>query len=693
MSLRILLILSLLGAIAVSMPAAAQEQTAQGQTPSGAFYRIRVPEGWEPADGLVIYNHGFDLGEVDAGVSLGPLVDVQLDQGYAVAASSYSLNGWALFGTERDLRELVDAFAEEFAEPQSIILWGGSLGGIVTAQGAEIEGLGNVVGAYALCPPLYGSRVWRAALDLRLSYDVVCDGVTGGEIPGGSGGLPIYLDPELIDSDVGDLGVGLVGAAVNICTGAELPASARTQGQQSRLDRLMQLGGLPNTDFFFLNMGYATFGLSDLYRDPRKLNEGNALGNVGVVYPDPEINDKIARIAPDPFAALNLRLNFTPTGRVGNTKVLTTHTDKDGLVFVEHQTEYLRRMPPENVVSAVVVEDTPSHCEYTEAEAVAGWNELRDWIATDQKPTVGGIQQTCEQLLALGVRGPCRYDPDFAAPGMETRIFPRAESEVQVMPNFAGQWYDPSQSGHGWFIEILDDERALVYWFSYPPTGDDGAQRWMGGVGTYTEDAIVVDDMFITSGARFGDAFDADDVQRDSWGSVRFVFDGCGSGRMRYSGPPAFGSGELVVDQLTYLGSGGCDDTPVSTPLSPALSGAWYQPERSGEGFLVQSQGDGRVFVIWFTYDDQGRQYWITGQATSVTGNGFTADLIATRGAAFGDDFRRAEVERFDWGSVTFTFSDCDSAEITYASDLEVFGSGSLSLQRLSRPIGLGDCG
>ena len=32
-----------------------------GQTASGAFYRIEVPDGWQAADGLVIWNHGFDM--------------------------------------------------------------------------------------------------------------------------------------------------------------------------------------------------------------------------------------------------------------------------------------------------------------------------------------------------------------------------------------------------------------------------------------------------------------------------------------------------------------------------------------------------------------------------------------------------------------------------------------------------------
>ena len=31
----------------------------QGQTASGAYYRLVVPDQWQPQDGLVIWNHGY----------------------------------------------------------------------------------------------------------------------------------------------------------------------------------------------------------------------------------------------------------------------------------------------------------------------------------------------------------------------------------------------------------------------------------------------------------------------------------------------------------------------------------------------------------------------------------------------------------------------------------------------------------
>lgn len=59
-------------------------------TEGGAFYLIAVPPNWN--GDLVIWNHGFTL-DPPAPLTdedLGPLKDIQLAEGYAVAASASS---------------------------------------------------------------------------------------------------------------------------------------------------------------------------------------------------------------------------------------------------------------------------------------------------------------------------------------------------------------------------------------------------------------------------------------------------------------------------------------------------------------------------------------------------------------------------------------------------------------------------
>ena len=84
------------------------DTTITGQK-KGAFFQITVPTVWN--GDLVINNHGFDFNPPAPNPSLGALAPLQLSEGYAVAASSYSNCCWTLFSTQeghqsagRDLR-------------------------------------------------------------------------------------------------------------------------------------------------------------------------------------------------------------------------------------------------------------------------------------------------------------------------------------------------------------------------------------------------------------------------------------------------------------------------------------------------------------------------------------------------------------------------------------------------------------
>jgi hypothetical protein len=401
----------------IAAPGLAAQTVLSGQTASGAFYRIEVPAGWLPADGLVIWNHGFDLDPVDEVVhaDLGPLVDVQLAEGYAVAASSYSLPGWALFQTVEDERQLVDEFEAAFGVPEQILINGASLGGIVTAQAVEQGALGSVVGAMPICGALAGSRVWDGALDLRLLYDFVCAGVPGGEIPGGAGGLPFPPDPDFDEIDL--------ILAVEACTGILTPFP--TPNQEARLAQLLALTALPES-FLLTDMSFATFALHDLVYDPAKLDGATAMHNSGVDYGDSDANAGVERVASEPAARFFLRDHFTPSGNVGAVKIVSIHTDKDGLVIVENESEYASVVPAGNLTVAIVVEDSPSHCDFTDAEVLAAWEALRAWVGSAPQPTTATLQTDCEDLVTAGTAlGPCRFDPDFVIADLDGRVPPR----------------------------------------------------------------------------------------------------------------------------------------------------------------------------------------------------------------------------------------------------------------------------
>ncbi len=404
--------LALAVALAAASPAAAVTEYT-GTTAGGAHYKIMVPDGWDPAVGLVIWNHGFDLSPVGPVSDLGPLVDVQLAEGFAVAASSYRMPGWALFKTKQDLEGLFNAFRNRVGAPGRVFVTGGSLGGIVTAAAIETARIGNVVGAFTICGAMAGSRNWDGALDIRLLYDAICSEIPGAAIAGGAKGLLKKSDFTTDD----------LGAAVDACFGIEEKKARRSKKQKQRLKRFLALTGIPE-EFVLIDMGYVTLALSDLVYDRAKLRGKLGFGNRDVVYGDAEIDAAIERVKPRKAAARKLKKNYTPTGKVGDVKIVSIHTDKDGLVIVENQSDYASKVPEESLTVGVVVEKTPSHCGFTPAEAVAGWEATVEWVNTGMQPTVEDLQTDCEAFAGL-FGGPCRFDPDFEIPSLDERIRPR----------------------------------------------------------------------------------------------------------------------------------------------------------------------------------------------------------------------------------------------------------------------------
>ena len=122
--------------------------------------------------------------------------------------------------------------------------------------------------------------------------------------------------------------------------------------------------------------------------------------------------------------------SVTPRGDFENedVKIVSLHTDKDGLVIVENQSEYQGVVDADHLSVGVVVEAVPTHCGFRPAELVAGWESLRGWLAGGPQPTAASLQGTCQFIEATQgaiLPGPCRIDPSFVIPDMDGRIAPR----------------------------------------------------------------------------------------------------------------------------------------------------------------------------------------------------------------------------------------------------------------------------
>jgi hypothetical protein len=254
----------------------------------------------------------------------------------------------------------------------------------------------------------------------------------------------------------------------------------------------------------------------------------------------------------------------------------------------------------------------------------------------------------------------------------------------EVDGRLSGSWFNQERSGEGWILQILPQGSAVVFWFTYPPEGEAGEQAWiLGQDATIEGNRIVFGQVFTTRGARFGEAFDPDDVEIAPWGDLELEFSDCSHGTVRYQGPPAFGGAERPIRRLTTLEGHACDDV-ASKLLQPAHSGAWFDAARSGEGWLVELLDTGAAVLYWFTYDSEGEQAWFISVGHRERDTLVFQDMRRPMGTHFGEAFDSDAIDLTPWGAMSFVFSGCDRGLLRYDAIAPEFGEGVLQPVRLT---------
>jgi hypothetical protein len=262
-----------------------------------------------------------------------------------------------------------------------------------------------------------------------------------------------------------------------------------------------------------------------------------------------------------------------------------------------------------------------------------------------------------------------------------------AVSAVTIGSGFSAMWFDPARSGEGLQLEILDSDHALVEWYTFD---EHGAQRWLQGVGQIvhgeTGDSIDFPQLYVTHGGRFGPNFNPNDVQTQIVGSASLSFSDCDAGTFHYA---AFNQSQtLPIARLTQTMGAGC--TPINgVPGQPVMayagqSGSWFDLAHSGEGFALQWMSRNQAIVTWYTYDTTGNQIWLLGLGNEQDGSIVFDQLYRAHGPHFGTTFDPASFQADEWGSLTLQL-DCNGGTAHYASSDGAFGSGDLSLTRLTQ--------
>jgi len=357
-------------------------------TADGSQYELAMPATWNGT--LVVYAHGIVDPQAPIAVPhVEPLRDALLFNGYAMAYSSFSTNGYAVKDGIQRTHQLKGLFTAHFSKPRRTILMGHSLGGLVVLALAE-RYPAQYDGALPMCGVLGGSTPEvNYVANGRALYDLFFSSGKFGSFPyklPGDAGNPVLLDfsptSEAFNGVIQNLTLGFAPPSfLTLQFAATVPIPVNLADPNEVIAGAMNLVGF-----------HVRFG-SDLIE---RTHDRVPFDNTNTVYSDPfaptpdfveAINEFVQRFQSTPDAANYLKNNYTPTGRL-KIPVVTLHTTRDPVVPIWHEDLY-RALADKAGSGNLLVQtsvDAYGHCNFTDAETFAAFAKLVMWVETGVKP-------------------------------------------------------------------------------------------------------------------------------------------------------------------------------------------------------------------------------------------------------------------------------------------------------------------
>jgi pimeloyl-ACP methyl ester carboxylesterase len=299
--------------------------------------------------------------------------DEMLAAGYAVVASSYSENGYAVKEATIQSHQLRGVFVSNVGEPRHTYLVGASLGGIVGALLTE-RYPGQYDGSLLISGVVGGSDDELTYVgDIRVLFDVAYPGV----LPGSLLRVPVDVNVQqeiqeaqaAIQADPAKLGIiaGLARVKPEYTSTAELVQSILTaigfqlQGANDLLDRT-------HGHTFFENRHWTYSGPV-----PQSLAD--------------YVNATVARYSASADARAYVEQYGEPSGDI-QVPVITLHNRWDPVVPFAHEALYASAVAARGRGSLLLQRAVPryGHVAVQPSEMIASLGDLAGWVETGTKP-------------------------------------------------------------------------------------------------------------------------------------------------------------------------------------------------------------------------------------------------------------------------------------------------------------------
>ncbi|NBD95947.1 MAG: hypothetical protein GVY11_05665 [Gammaproteobacteria bacterium] len=330
--------------------------------------------------------------------------------------------------------------------------------------------------------------------------------------------------------------------------------------------------------------------------------------------------------------------------------------------------------PDENSAMAFIQSPAPGEITLPFSQFVSMTPQPLEWDRVDNILVTVATIDGASGHLTLGqfsTDGPIANGE--AEPGDEPGDDTPGDAELRE--EVYGNFYNPQRSGEGIQLTLENDGQTFVLtYYTYL----DGKQIWLIGLGALQDGVLSFDSMAITDGASYGAAFDADDVEQQHWGSIDMAMIDCNRAVLDIAPDlPEFEPFVVEMQRIvpTQCGGGG------PAIADRVITGNWYQPSRSGEGFQLAYEG-GSYVLTFYTYA-AGKQAWVLGLGERFGDTLVFPDVNITGGADFGGRFRAEDVQQEFFGAIEMTLEDCNNATIQIESALPGFEDQTFDVQKI----------
>jgi len=371
------MLLALATILGLAAPAVADE-IVDGSTGPGSVYRLVRPSNWNGI--LLLYAHGYV--SKDAPVAITPdaqlVISLVASQGFAVAVSSFSENGWVLKDGAQRTHQLLGLFTSKFGKPARVYAAGASMGGLIAIRVIETwpDQFAGVLPACAVAGGL--ARQYDYALNVRVLFDLFYPGVLPGtavDVPAGIDAIEDIVNPAVAAMTANPLGAAAIASVtqtpVPFANGPELVESIATA-----------LGGAASyPEILELTHGQPYF-------DNTATQYTGALPAPTLAF----INANVQRFAGSPAGRNALEHNYTPTGDL-RMPALTLSTFRDPVIPGFHSIVYGQAVAANGGADLLVQRSVPGlfggygHCTFTPQELTKAFLDLVLWGEFGVKPT------------------------------------------------------------------------------------------------------------------------------------------------------------------------------------------------------------------------------------------------------------------------------------------------------------------